>query len=112
MAAEAVAVIALPSERVAEEGATTIVLGDSASICVSALVRRDVRHRGLRSVDLSGDAIALPRRRQRRRLPSNAALSLSQSEYTMRLWLIAFIVAVIQCHFFSQFPLPTSQNNF
>lgn len=74
---------ALPSERVAEEGETTIVLGDSASICVSALVRRVVRHKGLRSVDLSGDAIALPRRRQKRRLPSSAVLSLSQSECIM-----------------------------
>ena len=84
VAAQAEAVIALPSERLAEAMAMAMVRGGSASICVSALVRRVARPRGLRSVDLSEDAIALPRRRQRRRLPSSAVLSLSQSEYTTR----------------------------
>jgi hypothetical protein len=79
--AEVVAAIDLQRERVAEEGATTIVLGGSVSIFVSVLVRRVVRHRGLRSVDLSGDAIALPRRKRRQRLLLSAALSLSRSEY-------------------------------
>ena len=75
---------ALPSERLAEEEVMAMLRGGSASICASALVRRVARHRGLKSVDLSGDAIALPRRRRKRRLPSSAVLSLSQSEYTMR----------------------------
>ena len=81
MAAEAVAVIVLQSERAAEEGATTTARGGSALICVLAPVRRVVRPRGLRSVDLLEDVIALPRRRQRKRPPSSAAPSLSQSEY-------------------------------
>ena len=78
------AVTALPSERLAEEEAMAMLRGGSAPICASVLVRRVVRHRGLRSADLSGDAIALPRRRRRRRLPSSAVLFLSLSEYTMK----------------------------
>ena len=64
----------------AEEGATVIILGDSVSTCVSAPVRRVVRRRDLRSVDLSGDAIERLRRRQRKRLLWSVVPSLSQSK--------------------------------
>lgn len=64
----------------AGEGATVIVLGDSVSTCVSAPVRRVVRRRDLRSVDLSGDAIERLRRRQRKRLLWSVVPSLSRSK--------------------------------
>jgi hypothetical protein len=66
--------------RQAGKGATVMVLGDSVSTCVSAPVRRVVRHRDLRSADLSGDAIELLRRRQRKRLLWSGVPSLSQSK--------------------------------
>ena len=69
-------------KRLAGEGATVMVLGDSVSTCVSAPVRRVVRRRDLRSVDLSGDAIELPRRRERKRLLWSVVPSLSQSKCT------------------------------
>ncbi len=66
--------------RQAGEEATVMVLGDSVSTCVSAPVRRVVRRRDLRSADLSGDAIELLRRRQRKRLLWSVVPSLSQSK--------------------------------